>query len=107
MIDFSLTLNKIVYELFIFLLLLLLLLLLLFVRIFFHLTVPSNIGNFPSLLSTSAKLRKVTVSFVMYVCPSALSHGKTRLPHDGFSLHLVFEYFSKNLLGKNPCFIKI
>ena len=43
------------------------------------------------LLYLGAKLRKMTISFVMSVCP----HGTTRLPLDGFSWNLIFEYFQK------------
>jgi len=42
-------------------------------------------------LGAFAKLRNAIISFVMSVCP----HGTTRLPLDGFSWNLVFEYFSK------------
>ena len=38
-----------------------------------------------------AKLRKVTISLVVSVLP----HDKTRLPLEGFSLNLIFAYFSK------------
>ena len=43
------------------------------------------------LLSAYAKLQKATINFVSSVRP----HGTTRLPLDGFSLNLTFEYFSK------------
>jgi len=36
------------------------------------------------------KLRKAIISFVM----SVRSYGTTRLPLNGFSLSLLFEYFS-------------
>ena len=39
-----------------------------------------------------AKLLKVTVSFIMSVCLSVLPHRTTRLPLDGFSWNLIFEY---------------
>ena len=32
-----------------------------------------------------AKLRKVTISFVMFVCPSVCQHGTTGLQLEGFS----------------------
>ena len=51
-------------------------------------------------------MRKASTSFVMSVCPSALPHGKTRLPLDGFSWNLIFEYFSKICL-ENWISIKI
>ena len=37
------------------------------------------------ILGAMAKLRKVTVKFVMSVCPSVRPHGTSRLPLDGFS----------------------
>jgi hypothetical protein len=52
------------------------------------------------LLHLGAKLRKMTISFVMPVCP----HGTTRLPLDGFPWDLIFEYFPK-IFRKNPSFI--
>ena len=43
-----------------------------------------------------AKLQKVVISIVMSVClslrPSVCPHGTTRLPLDGFSWNLIFEY---------------
>jgi len=42
-------------------------------------------------LGALAKLRKVTLSFVMSVCP----HGTTPLPLDGFSKNLTCQDFSK------------
>jgi hypothetical protein len=53
-------------------------------------------AKFPGLLrhsrflDTFPKLRKATINFLS-VCP----HGTTRLPLDGFSWNLIFEYFSK------------
>jgi hypothetical protein len=44
-------------------------------------------------------LRKATISFEISVRPSVLME-KTRLPLDGFSWNLIFEYFLKNLLRK-------
>jgi len=49
-----------------------------------------------------AKLRKASISFVMSVRP----HGKTRVPLEGFSLKIAFEYFSK-IFGEYSSFIKI
>jgi hypothetical protein len=46
---------------------------------------------------TLAKFRKATISIVLFVCPPS---GTTRLPLDGLSLNLVFEYFSKFCLEK-------
>ena len=62
-------------------------------------TPPRHTGNFNSTDSFDTnwnyirkvpKLRKATLSVFLSVCPSA-----TRLPPDGFSLNLVFEYVSK------------
>ena len=36
-----------------------------------------------------AKLRKVTISLVMFVCPFVGLHGTTGLPLEGFSLTLI------------------
>jgi hypothetical protein len=47
-----------------------------------------------SFLDAFSKLLKVTISFVIYVCLSVRPHGTTRLPLDGFSWNLIFEYFS-------------
>jgi len=44
-------------------------------------------------LGAFAKLWKVTISFVMTVCLSVCLHRTTRLPLDGFSWNLIFEYF--------------
>jgi len=44
-----------------------------------------------------AKLRKVTVSFVMSVCPYFCPHGISRLALDGTSWNLIFGGFLKNL----------
>jgi len=41
------------------------------------------------ILGAFAKRGKVTISFVMSVCP----HGITRLALVGFLRHLVFKYF--------------
>jgi hypothetical protein len=46
-------------------------------------------------LDAFAKLRKVTISFVVSVCPSVHPHGTPRLPLGGFSWNLIFEHFSK------------
>jgi hypothetical protein len=54
------------------------------------------------LLGAFAELQKVTVSFVMSVCP----HGTNWLPLDGFSLTLISEYFS-SIYRENASFIKI
>jgi hypothetical protein len=61
------------------------------------------------LIRAGAKLRKVTVSFVMSfcssdglsVCPSLCLHGVTRLPLDGFSRKFIFECFSNFELHLN------
>jgi hypothetical protein len=46
-------------------------------------------------LGSFAKLWKVTVSFVMSVCPSFRPHGTTRILLDGFSWNFIFQCFSK------------
>jgi hypothetical protein len=55
-------------------------------------------------LGAFAKLRKVTVSFVMFVCSSVClsvyPDGTTRLPLDGFSLNLIFQFFFENTSRK-------
>jgi hypothetical protein len=48
-----------------------------------------------SLLVAFAKFRKATVSFIVCIRQSVRPHGINRLPLDGFSLNLIFEYFSK------------
>jgi len=55
-----------------------------------------------SFLGAFAELRKATVSFVMSMRP----HGANRLPLDGFSWNLTFEYFSK-ICRENSSFVKI
>ena len=62
-------------------------------------------------LGAFAKLRIVTISFVMSVClpsacPSFRPHATTRLQMDGFSWNLTYVYFSK-ICRWNPSFIKI
>ena len=57
-------------------------------------------------LDAFAIWRNATVSFVMSVCPSARPHGTTRLRLDGFSCHLIFEYFSK-ICRENSSFIEV
>ena len=52
-------------------------------------------GDSCTLLGEFAKLRKATVSFVMSVRLYVRPHGTSGLPLDGFSLNLIFEYFSK------------
>ena len=47
------------------------------------------------LLGAFTELRKATINFVV----SALPHGATRLPLDGFSRNLIFAYFSE-IAGK-------
>jgi hypothetical protein len=49
-----------------------------------------------SLLGLLAKLRKVTINFVM----SVRLYGTTRLPLDRFSLNLIFEDFQKSIERK-------
>jgi len=43
------------------------------------------------------KIAKATVGFIMYIRP----HGTTRLPMDGFSWNLLFEYLFENLSRKS------
>ena len=57
-------------------------------------------------LCAFTKLGKVTVIFVMSVCPSLCLHGTAGLPLDGFSWNLIFGYFLK-LCWENSSFIKI
>jgi len=56
-----------------------------------------------------AKWWKVTVSFILFVCPSILlslcSHGTTWLPPDGFLWSLICEYFLQ-IYEENSRFIK-
>jgi predicted DNA-binding transcriptional regulator AlpA len=63
-------------------------------------------GQFPrkptGFLGAFTKFRKATISLVMAVC----THRTTRLPLDGFSLNLVFGYFS-NFRRENSSFVKI
>ena len=46
-------------------------------------------------LGAFAKLQNATISFVMSVRPSVCPHRVIRLPLDGFSLNLIFEFFRK------------
>ena len=48
---------------------------------------------------TFAKLLKATISFVTSVCPSVRPYGTTRLPLNGFSWNLTWEFF-ENLSRK-------
>jgi len=48
-----------------------------------------------SLLGAFAKLRKGTVNFVMFVCPSVRPHGTAGLPLGRFKRNLTFEHCSK------------
>jgi hypothetical protein len=45
------------------------------------------------------KFVKVTISFVMSVCPSVRPHGKVQFPLDGFSWNLIWVFF-ENLSRK-------
>jgi hypothetical protein len=51
-------------------------------------------------LGSFARLRKETTSFVMSVRPSVCLHGATRLPMDGFSWNLIFQYFFEKSVEK-------
>ena len=57
-----------------------------------------NLG--PWFFDAFVKLRKATISFDMFVCPSICPHGTTRLPLDGFSWILVFEHFFFETLSR-------
>jgi hypothetical protein len=46
-------------------------------------------------LGAFAKFLKTTMSLRLSICSSVCPHGTVRLPLDGFSRNLVFEYFSK------------
>jgi hypothetical protein len=59
-----------------------------------------------TILYASAKFRKVTSSFVISVYLSIRPPRTTRLPLEGFSWNLIFEYFSK-ICRENSCFIKV
>ena len=48
------------------------------------------------LLGAFAKFRKASIGFFMSIRHSVRPHGISRLPPDGFSLNLIFEYFSKS-----------
>ena len=50
------------------------------------------------------KLRKATQ--LLQACPSVRPRGIPRLPLEGFSRNLIFEYFSK-IRRENSSFIKI
>ena len=65
--------------------------------IMYSLTLRVTLGEWLVNISGAfAKLRKVTISFVMSVrLPSVRPHGTTWLPMDGFSWNLTFEEFSK------------
>jgi len=56
------------------------------------------------------KIAKATNSFDMSVCLSVRSsfcpHAITRLPLDGFSRNMIFEYYSE-ICRENSSFIKI
>jgi hypothetical protein len=50
--------------------------------------------------------RRLSTSSCLSVCPSVRPHGTTRLPLDGFSWNLVFDYSSK-VCRENSSFITI
>jgi hypothetical protein len=52
------------------------------------------------IFSCARKIAKNTISFVMCVWPSVRPHGTAGLPHDEFSLNLMFENFSTIWRGK-------
>jgi len=45
--------------------------------------------NYARVLGAFAKMRKATVSFVLFACPSICPHATTRLPLNGFSENLL------------------
>jgi hypothetical protein len=51
-------------------------------------TVPQFLGAFE-------KVRKAKVSFAMNARPSVCPVGTIRLPLDGFSVNLIFEYYGE------------
>jgi len=57
-------------------------------------------------LDKFATLGKVTISFIMSVCPSFRPQRTTRLLLNGFPWNLIFEHFSK-ICRENSTFIKI
>ena len=59
-----------------------------------------------SFLGTFAKLWKATISFILHTRKSVCTHETTRLSLDGFSLNLIFVYFS-NIGREKASFIKI
>ena len=72
------------------------------------LTVITFASNF-QFLSAFAKLRKATITFVMFVRSSfrpSVRMEQSGLPLDGFSWNFVFKYFSK-ICPENSSFIKI
>jgi hypothetical protein len=66
------------------------------------------------LFGAAANVRKATISFVTYFCPSlhlsvrtsVRPNGTTQLPLDGILWNLIFEYFSK-ICRENSNFFKI
>jgi len=62
-------------------------------------------GSASFLLGAFAKFRKATIGFFISIRQSVRPHGINRLPLDGFSLNLVFEYFSKSV-EKNKVALK-
>jgi hypothetical protein len=60
----------------------------------------------PQFCCAIVKLRKATLSFVIYVYPSVRPHTTTRLTLDGFSWNFIYEYFLK-ICRENLISIKI
>jgi len=64
-----------------------------------HWTPSSKGQRRPNFLGAFAKLLKATISFFISVSPSVrpsvLARETTRIPLEGYSLNLMFEYFSK------------
>jgi hypothetical protein len=52
------------------------------------------------------RVRNISKRDLRHVCPSVCPHGTTRLPLDGISWNLIFEYFLK-ICRENPGFVKV
>jgi hypothetical protein len=73
-------------------------------------TAPSAVLGFDIRVETGMESfvrgKQLLASSFMFLRYSAAPHGKPRLPLDGFSRNLTFEYFSI-IRGENSIFIKI
>jgi hypothetical protein len=74
-----------------------------------HLHWLSSVYLSVQVLGAFAKFQKTIISFEMslslFVCLSVCPHDTTRLPLEGFSCNLIFQYFSK-ICQENSSFIK-